>query len=117
MALPTVSKTEKVRLDYTQPISFSIEIGFGNPGGTEWFIGNQRGTVNGDGTVQLQNPGELEFLTLHCITTVEDVNDQTDKTAVTYRVHNAGTTSTFPFTFELKDKSRFVMYMIDFNFL
>lgn len=116
MSLPTVAKTEKVRLDYNQPIALRVEVGFGNPGGTEWFIGGQRGTLT-DGEAVLEGGPDLEFLTLHCITTVEDVNKLTDKTSVTYHIRNGKKTFSFPFTFTLEDKSRFVMYLIDFNFI
>lgn len=115
MSLPTVAKSEKVRLNYDEPISFRVEVGFGNPAGTEWYIGDQRGTIAGPEEVSLKGGADLEFLTLHIITTVEDVSDATDKTAVTYHLRNGSTTHSFPFTFTLEDKSRFVMYLIDIN--
>jgi hypothetical protein len=116
MPLPTVTATRMVQLDYTRPVSFQVEVGNAMVGGTTWHCLSQSGACKGD-EVSLDDTANLQFSTLFLTTTVEDDNPATDNTAVTYHIRNGDRVQSFPFSFTLPDKSRFVVYLIDFTFI
>lgn len=116
MPIPSVTATRMIQLDYTQPVSFRVEVGNAMPGGTSWHCLSQTGECKGE-EVSLSDPQSLQFSTLFCTTTVEDNNPATNNTSVTYHVRNGAQVHSFPFSFTLPDKSRFVMYLVDFTFI
>jgi hypothetical protein len=116
MPLPTVTATQMVQLDYTRPVSFHVQVGNAMPGGTTWHCLSQAGECRGE-EVSLDDVANLQFSTLFLTTTVEDDNPATNNTAVTYHIRNGDRVQSFPFSFTLPDKVRFVVYLIDFTFI
>jgi hypothetical protein len=116
MPIPTVTATRMIELDYTRPVSFRVEVGNDMPGGTTWHCLSQAGECKGE-EVSLTDLENLKFSTLFLTTTIEDNNPATNHTSVTYLVRNGGAVHSFPFSFTLPDKSRFVAYLIDFTFI
>ncbi|HEU4560443.1 MAG TPA: hypothetical protein VFS20_21515 [Longimicrobium sp.] len=109
-----MTASKMVTIDPTEPVSFRVEVGNGMPGGTAWHFVDESGKIT---TEEVTLSGDLQFNTLFCTTTVEDNNPLTNRTAVTYHIRNGGSERSFPFTFTLPDKSRFVSYILDFTFI
>jgi|GEM_PF-7120995 len=116
MGMPSVSATKIVTLDFTQPLSFRVEVGNDMLGGTSFSIGETSGTCTTE-TVPVPAASAVQFSTLNLITTVEDNNLATNRTAVTYHIRNGGREMSFPFELVLPNNERFALYLIDFMFI
>lgn len=116
MGMPSVSATKIVSLDFSQPLSFRVEVGNEMLGGTSFHIGDLSGKCTTE-EVSIPDGGDLQFSTLNLITTVEDNNLATNRTAVTYHLRNGNQEMSFPFELVLPKNERFALYLIDFMFI
>jgi hypothetical protein len=97
-----------------QPVSIRATIGNGMVGGTSV---SHKGFVQEltTGSVTVGKPGQnLQKSVIHCITTVRDINPQSDTTVVTYHVSGGQQDLDVSYSLDVNVSGGFARYVVDF---
>ncbi len=113
----TISDTKLYRVDPPKNVEITVHVGEGQAGGTSiLFNGTERPAAH-DIWIAVGAPGEdLTFKTLHCVTTVRDINPSTNRTSVSYSLRGGPIEQTFPFRVDVSENGH-ARYVIDFVFV
>jgi len=113
-----VSDTALYAVQQNSPVQLAIEIGDEQVGGTSILWQGQIREIPGNGGDRFGSKGEdLRHQILHCVTTVRDINKQTNRTSVTYTLSGGQATQRFPYTVEVPKEGEYAQYTIDFIFI
>ncbi|HEX6372949.1 MAG TPA: hypothetical protein VF006_28760 [Longimicrobium sp.] len=97
-----------------QPVQIQATIGNGMVGGTSVsHKGVVRELTTGSVTVGKQGD-DLKHTIIHCITTVRDINPQSDTTVVTYHVTGGEQDLDVSYSLDVNVSGGFARYVIDF---
>lgn len=100
------------------PITLEVSIGNADVGGT--FVAFDGNDVNPqpNGTWTIGTAGEdLRYKLLVCTTNVKDINPQTNKTSVTYKLSGGAESQKFPFSIDVLQYGGYAIYFITFAFI
>jgi hypothetical protein len=99
------------------PVFLEILIGDAQVGGTAMRLNGASVVVNPTGRTQIGKDGQdLRRSVLNVITTVKDVNKDTNKTSVTHKVTGGLSTQDFPYAVEVKADKGVARYLITYVF-
>ena len=114
-AEPKVSDTQLYHVRPGQPVTLRIGIGNLQLGGASIsHEGPPRSFPTGSDEL-IGHPGQdLRFTILHTVTTVKDINPQTNETVVTYRLSGGVKDQTFEYRLTVNETEGFAHYFIDF---
>jgi hypothetical protein len=114
---PTCVDTKFYRVSPNDPVTLRVVIGDEQSGGTTVVMNGVEKQVT-TGTLTLGTGGELLDVQVHCITTVKDINRQTNRTDVTYFLNGGPEGEVgFPFTVSAAEDGGYTRYLVDFAFL
>ncbi|HET6764261.1 MAG TPA: hypothetical protein VFH27_11335 [Longimicrobiaceae bacterium] len=100
-----------------QPVELWVVVGDAQAGGTSVTIGDGTLLLT-DGRLNLGPGASLRNKLAHCITTVKDVNPDTNRADVTYHLAGgADGEQSFPFTGTIAEDGGFARFFIDIAFL
>lgn len=113
-----VSGLEFYKVARETPIELRVVVGEGQPGGTSYTCVEWSGQITDDAFHSIGNEGDdLSGSTLHCVTTVKDQSDVTDRTSVTYTLRGGPAEEAFPFKADARQDRGLVIYSIRFFLL
>lgn len=97
------------------PIFFEVRIGDGQVGGTALRLNGTLIPVNPLGITQIGKEGDdLRNSILQCVTTVKDVNENTNRTSVEHRLTGGVTDEVFPYAMQVKKDKGIARYFITY---
>lgn len=102
------------------PVTLEVIIGNADIGGTfVAFAGTALEPNPGtNDTWTIGTPGEdMRYKLLVCTTNVKDINPQTNKTSVTYKLSGGAKSQSFPFSIGVRQDGGYAMYSITFAFI
>jgi hypothetical protein len=114
---PTVIDTQFYRVSPGEAVTLRVEIGDAQSGGTTVTLSGDVQQIT-TGALTLGSGADLLHKLVHCITTVKDINTQTNRTDVTYHLDGGpdGERS-FPYTINVNEDGGYARYLIDFAFV
>ena len=97
------------------PILFEVKIGNNQAGGTALRLNGTSIAVNPGGPTKIGKDGEdLRKSVLQCVTTVKDVNPQTNHTSIEHRLTGGVSTETYPYAIQVKKDKGVARYFITY---
>ena len=110
-----LSDTNFYPVKQNTPIFFEARIGDGQAGGTALRLNGSSIPVNPTGRTKIGQDGEdLRKSVLQSITTVKDVNPQTNNTSIEHKLTGGVTDEVFPYAIQVKKDKGIARYFITY---
>ena len=110
-----ISDTNFYSVKVDTPIFFEVSIGDGQVGGTALRLNGSSIPVNPLGPTKIGQDGQdLRRSVLQCLTTVKDVNPETNHTSIEHTLTGGLETEVFPYAIRVKKDKGIARYFITY---